>query len=338
MAQLADVKDLWSKLHDKHPAKAVGLEVINYLLKSNTIHQYVVPQKFPLKTKPTAAEVLQDLQGHKKFYNAITGDGKTKVELLDFELGWAAMGDYGDPAEGRHTPYVATDVLSSQSGTGISSCFSGLPDDLTESDVFLRTNDDGTNHLTSVVSPAGTINVPSINSCGMSQLFLVTYGLRLVFWWATDEEIMDSYAKLGGSAKLVNLPNALKKWSGMQWSILRPGDYLVGPPGVVTASLSPLNSVVTAWSFGREEPLVGGDLQKTVKWELELVERRLSQPQTEHEPPSRLAEPLLDAAEVWKKWAKNVAGLSEEAQETLNSLHKEVTLKLKNVKKDKKYV
>lgn len=311
---------MWFNLHPNHPHKLTGLNVIDHILSNpDLLQRYSEPYKLAFREIPTFADITLDLQPHTRFLNCITGES-SDTDFLTFLLGWESMRDNADP--NKYTPYAATDVVS-QPGRGLHLCFQEPPEQLHRDDVVIR-EDGGHERLVSSVTPAGSITPPRIDGHGSGQVFCMTYGIKLVLFWDWSEEIAEYFDSHGREIEV-----AVKNLNNVNWSILTPGDYLIFSPGQIYAGMSPINSIITGWTFVQPHWLMEGTLEKLLTWELNDLEKRSSVTSL----------PLLERTKqievetrMWNSW-RNKRGLSQEMKNELQRLKKTVESRLSKIKK-----
>ena len=271
---IGKVYDIWQKLHDMHPSKPQGTEIIKFLMRSENLEKYVEPETLALRFPPTEAEIFEDLDGHTRFFNHLSGDHDDGLNWKDFLMGWGAMRNFGDPTLENHTPLVAFDVVG-YSDLGLSRCIVNLPLELEKENVHVRQDEEGKPYLVSVITPAGSITSPHCDNTGSGHVILGSYGTKLVVWWDTSDILLKNFGDIHCCKKGEVTVGAVKTWPGLHWTILQTGKYLIMEPGQVHAVVSPENSAVSGWSFISLEWLKSGVIERMMGWELRIIESRL---------------------------------------------------------------
>jgi hypothetical protein len=177
VGRLGKFTALWGKIHNMHPSKDVGIQILDHISNS-ALASEIKPQKIELEYSPTGAEIFEDVRTHNKFFNHLNGEFHPKFSWIDFWMGWGAMGDNGNPLMESHTPLVAFDVVA-HPGKGLSKCVHSKPDVLERKDVCMRVHKDGCPLLYSVVTPGATITCPHCDNTGSGHIILLTYGKKL---------------------------------------------------------------------------------------------------------------------------------------------------------------
>ena len=312
---------MWNGLHPNHLHKVASLNIIDHILSTPDILQrYQEPYKLNFRKTPSFADVMEDLKSHTIFLNCMTGD-RSNIDLLTFLQGWEAMRDNADPTE--YSPYAAVDVVS-QPGKGLSHCVSEVPEQLQRDDVVIR-EEGGSDRLSSLVTPGGSTTVPRVDGYGSGQVLCVTYGVKLLLFWDWSEELMlflDNHA--------TEIERAAKTLEGMSWSILTPGEYLLLSPGEVYAAMSPINSVMTGWTFVLPQWLMEGTIEKLMTWELNDIEKRIIDGSSTHAERVKQIEIEL---KMWNAW-RSKRGLSQEMKNELQQLKKKIEARVNKLKKN----
>jgi hypothetical protein len=238
---------MWESLHENHPHKQIGKDIINYLITSCGDMEET-PKVFEMDEKPTDAEIFEDVLKHKRFFNHLNGNFHSKFTWKHFWKGWGAMRDHGDPLVQHHIPLVAFDVISSNGtsiclafliiGEGLSRCIHGLPEILNVTDACVRSLNDGSPMLYSVITPAGTITSPHCDNTGSGHIILQAYGSKVVLWWDVNEAVLDHFKHIHCLRKGDLTMAAVTSWSGLHWAVLNPGEYVVLEPNQVHAVVS----------------------------------------------------------------------------------------------------
>ena len=100
---------MWSKIHERHPSKDIGLGIIDEFLGMDKLERYYIPpKKHQMKSTPTAKHLMEDVTDEDTFNHAITMELNENVTAKRFIQGSMHMADKGDPIEG--TPYIAMNV------------------------------------------------------------------------------------------------------------------------------------------------------------------------------------------------------------------------------------
>ena len=275
---IAQIKAMLERIHNMHPSKYIGLQIIEHVF-THALPNEVKPQKVELKYPPTEAELFEDVMTHTCFFNHLSGETDPKFGWTDFWKGWGAMRDCGNPLIQSHTPFVAFDVIS-HPGNGLSRCIESKPKILERGDVQMRMRSDGSPLLYSVFTPAGTVTSPHCDNTGSGHVIMLSYGVKLVFWWDSSPAVLEEFSRIHCLRKGEHSVNAVKTWPGLKWAILQePGEYVVMEPGQIHAVVSPVNSAVTGWSFVMSDWLENGKLSEMMDWEMRVIEERLKEPE-----------------------------------------------------------
>jgi hypothetical protein len=104
--QLEEIRDLWSKIHSQHPFRPTGFSIIDHLIQHPDA--YITPKQYKFKSMPSAGDLLEDLQFHKKLFYSVSSEFAEDATFAKFMQGWVDMGDARDPS--IHPPYCAFDV------------------------------------------------------------------------------------------------------------------------------------------------------------------------------------------------------------------------------------
>jgi hypothetical protein len=330
-------KALWEKLHDMHPSKTIGWQILEHLSAAKALTHKVQPQTLELDSVPTGADLLEDVKSHTKFFNHLTGESNAKFDWYQFMRGWEAMRDYANPLMEHYTPFVAFDVVS-HPGKGLSRCIQKIPAIIERNAVCARRHENGTPMLYGVFTPAGTITSPHCDTTGSGHIILLVYGVKLVLWWDCNTEVMEDFSLMHCLTKGNLSVNAVKTWPGLNWAILdKPGQYLVMRPGQIHAVVSPLNSAVSGWSFVLPDWLEDGTLRNMMSWEMGVIEKRLEEPSIGCNSPfigGGPVETMGSDLELWTLWLESGV-LNDELGSKLNSLLGEMTERLEKIKREK---
>jgi hypothetical protein len=299
--ELKSLRDKWSSINENHPSMPVGFNIIDQLLATKKLQdRYIKPATYSFKRAPTSVDLIRDLTDEDTFFHGITMHRMEATTVGQFRDGWMNMGDSGDPM--RETPFVAMDVPC-VSDNGLVGCMTGLPSELTEKGVMVSLSEDReTYHFTSVLTPAFTISRPHIDSCGRGQILLLVYGLKLLLWWDGSEALRELFANLHGASKGDYTWTAIKKWPGMRWTILHPGEYILMHPGTIHAVLSPVNSAIAGWYFVKEEWVRSEKFRSLLMWEMDMVEHRLNVLNEAEEDPLHILENIDKDMIHWEIW------------------------------------
>src|SRR6266496_301338 len=248
---------MWSKIHERHPSKDIGLGIIDEFLGVDKLERYYIqPKKHQIKLTPTAKHLMEDVTDEDTFNHAITMELNENVTVKRFMQGWMHMADRGDPIEG--TPYVAMNV-ECVSNSGLQGCIGDLPKSLKEEDVMVCLTEDGKSFsLTNVITPAFTISRPHLDGCGRGQVLLCVYEVKFLFWWEDSVELRKLFGEVHASSKGDYTRTAVRTWPGLRWTILHVGEYIEMIPGTVHAVLSAENSAVAGWHHMRKQWLEDG--------------------------------------------------------------------------------
>lgn len=330
-------KSLWEKLHNMHPSKDIGLQIIDHLFTTEVLANEVRPQTIEFSYPPTGAELFEDLMTHSKFFNHLSGESHSKLNWTEFLKGWEAMRDNANPLMEPHTPLVAFDVVS-HPGKGISRCIQSKPEILEREDVCMRVYKDGSPLLYSVITPAATITSPHCDNTGSGHIILLVYGVKLVLWWDSNSEMLEHFSHVHCRNKGQFSVNAVKAWPGLKWALLdEPGQYLTMDPGQVHLVLCPVNSAVSGWSFVISDWLENGKLRKMMGWEMALIEKRLGAPEIGSDSPFIAGGPvevMSQDLDLWTRWLDSGV-LSGELEKKLEGLRDEMKDRLEAIKQKK---
>ena len=277
---IAKLAEEWNKLHPMHPNKPIGNGILQFLMRPDHLSKYEKPKSTNFRFPPTEAELFEDVQEHRRFFNHLAGEMDTDYTWIHFIKGWGAMRSHGDPTMDNHTPLVAFDVVS-KPGRGVSRSVKVL-EELQEEDVFIDTDEGRNPLLTSVMTPAGTITSPHCDNTGRGHVLLGTYGVKLTMWWDTTQELFENYGAVHCKKKGDLTLGALEMWPGLHWTILYPGDYIFLTPGQVHAVLSPVNSAVSGWTYVKAEWIENGLLEERMMWEIGVVKSRIEADEKEN--------------------------------------------------------
>ena len=101
----------WKRAHINHPSRGKGIQILEHLMNSpDCLKGEVKSEEFKLENHVTEAELLEDIQNHKGYFN-LEKECKSWT-WIKFWKGWGAMRDYGDPNIPNHSPLTAFDVVS----------------------------------------------------------------------------------------------------------------------------------------------------------------------------------------------------------------------------------
>jgi len=262
--ELRLIRDEWSKIHERHPSKDIGLSIIDEFLSMDKLEGcYVRPKKHQMKSIPTGKHLMEDVTDEDTFNHAITMELNENITAKKFIQGWMHMADKGDPIEG--TPYVAMDV-ECISKDGLQGCVGDIPKSLKEEDVMVCLTEDGMSFsLTDVITPAFTISRPHLDGCGRGQVVLCVYGVKFIFWWKDSVELRNLFGDVHASSKGDYTKTAVRTWPGLRWTILHVEEYIEMIPGTVHAVLSAENSAMAGWHHMRKKWLEDGVYEEMLK-------------------------------------------------------------------------
>jgi len=320
---------MWSKIHERHPSKDIGLGIIDEFLGVDKLERYYIqPKKHQIKLTPTAKHLMEDVTDKDTFNHAITMELNENVTVKRFMQGWMHMADRGDPIEG--TPYVAMNV-ECVSNSGLQGCIGDLPKSLKEEDVMVCLTEDGKSFsLTNVITPAFTISRPHLDGCGRGQVLLCVYEVKFLFWWEDSVELRKLFGEVHASSKGDYTRTAVRTWPGLRWTILHVGEYIEMIPGTVHAVLSAENSAVAGWHHMRKQWLEDGVYKEMLMWEIDIVEKRIKVVNEAEENPPKILDTIEKEMKHWHVWLQ-AGKLEPELSKKLRVLKIEVEKRIKRL-------
>jgi len=332
--ELRWIREMWSKIHERHPSKDIGLGIIDEFLGVDKLERYYIqPKKHQMKSTPTAKHLMEDVTDKDTFNHAITMELNENVTVKRLMQGWMHMADRGDHIEG--TPYIAMNV-ECVSNSGLQGCIGDLPKSLKEEDVMVCLTEDGKSFsLTNVITPAFTISRPHLDDCGRGQVLLCVYGVKFLFWSEDSIELRKLFGEVHASSKGDYTRTAVRTWPGLRWTILHVGEYIEMIPGTVHAVLSAENSAVTGWHHMRKQWLEDGVYKEMLMWEIDIVEKRIKVVNEAEENPPKILDTIEKEMKHWHVWLQ-AGKLEPELSKKLRVLKIEVEKRIKRLHKQAK--
>ena len=94
--ELTLIRDEWSKIHERHPSKDIGLSIIDEFLSMDKLERcYVRPKKHQMKSIPTGKHLMEDVTDEDTFNHAITIELNENITAKKFIQGWMHIADKG---------------------------------------------------------------------------------------------------------------------------------------------------------------------------------------------------------------------------------------------------
>jgi hypothetical protein len=262
------------------------LDILTKLLDLSLESQPAFQVSFSSKL-PSPAHVFRDLyEQHthnrsefRHYRNQLLDRDDEDTTFADFAAGWVALADKmnADVKDPSQTPYSVSNVLASPSG--IAGCGLKLPSFLSHSNVCVRpldfNNVNGPPHITTTISPAGSITDPHIDGSGSGAALCQLFGTKLVLTWPASSENLkwmeDRHGIKEGPLKLLS---ALDEMSDMRVTTLFASQCMILDPGAIHAVLSLDNSAISSCDFVDATWLESDNVERQMLWEAELVNKQ----------------------------------------------------------------
>ena len=146
-------------------------------------------------------------------------------------------------------------------------------------------------------------------------------------------ELRKLFGNMHASSKGDYTRTAVKTWPGLRWTILHVGEYIEMIPGTIHGVLSAENSAVAGWHHMRKQWLEDGVYKEMLKWEMDIVEKRVKVINEAEEDPNKILDTIEKEMKHWQTWLQ-AGKLEPELSKKLKVLKMEVEKRVKKLRKE----